>query len=50
MPRATGAAVQTTVNDLNEEQLGTCEVFEEIQSVPNVSTFSVDVQKRRRVL
>ena len=29
--RATGAAVQTTVNDLNEEQLGTCEVFEEIQ-------------------
>jgi|TARA_B100001142_G_scaffold291706_1_gene310070 T-complex protein 1 subunit eta len=29
--KATGAKVQTTVNDLNDEQLGSCAVFEEKQ-------------------
>ena len=46
--RATGAAEQTTVNDLNEEQLGTCEVLEEIQV--GSERVNVDERKRRRVL
>ena len=29
--QATGAAVQTTVNELNPAVLGTCETFEEVQ-------------------
>ena len=31
MSKATGAAIQTTVNDLNDSVLGTCEKFEETQ-------------------
>ena len=31
MAQATGAAVQTTVNELNPAVLGTCEKFEEVQ-------------------
>ena len=30
--QATGAAVQTTVNELNPAVLGTCETFEEVQA------------------
>ena len=45
--QATGAAVQTTVNELNPVVLGTCETFEEVQvrSPPALSQlFSVDLR------